>query len=86
MIKGNPFDSVREFEKSVAEYAGSKYAVALDSCSNALFLSLMYVGVKGKDVIIPNRTYPSVPCSIIHAGGKVVFEKIKWKETWKVLK
>ena len=75
---GNAFDSVRDFEKVVAEYAGSKYAVAVDSCSNALFLCCLRANVKDKIVTIPCRTYPSVPCAIIHAGGKVNFEDITW--------
>ena len=36
-------------------------------------------------VTIPSRTYPSVPCSILHAGGKVRFEDINWSgeyELW----
>ena len=36
----NAFEVVRQFERRIAKYAGSKYAVAVDSCTNALFLSL----------------------------------------------
>jgi dTDP-4-amino-4,6-dideoxygalactose transaminase len=63
-----------EFEKILCEYTGAPYAVALDSESNAIFLSLMYEGINGATVTIPARTYPSVPCEIIHAGGRVQFE------------
>jgi dTDP-4-amino-4,6-dideoxygalactose transaminase len=62
-----------EFEEAIAKYTGSTYAVALDNCSNAIFLSLLFDRVEGKEVIIPSHTYPSVPCEIIHAGGRVVF-------------
>jgi dTDP-4-amino-4,6-dideoxygalactose transaminase len=62
-----------QFEKALCDYTCAPYAVAVDNCSNALFLSLLYEGVKGKVVKIPARTYPSVPCSIIHAGGIVQF-------------
>lgn len=68
-----------EFENELRIYTGSSYAVALDNCSNAIFLSLYYQNIKDKEVIIPNRTYPSVPCEIIHAGGKVKFDKINGK-------
>jgi len=64
-----------EFEKILCQYTGAPYAVALDSESNAIFLSLMYEGIKGVTVTIPTRTYPSVPCEIIHAGGRVQFEQ-----------
>ena len=36
-MKHNPFKIVRMFEEEIAEYAGSKYAVSVDSCTNALF-------------------------------------------------
>jgi dTDP-4-amino-4,6-dideoxygalactose transaminase len=62
-----------DFEDALCHYTGAKYAVALDSESNALFLSLVYDNVKGKEITIPSRTYPSVPCEIIHAGGIVSF-------------
>ena len=66
------------FEKQVAKYTGAPYAVAVDSCSNAIFLSLMYFGIEGLTIKIPSKTYMSVPCEIIHAGGKVEFEDIDW--------
>ena len=69
----NPYQVTNNFEEALADYTGAKYAVAVDNGSNALFLALMYEGVKGKEVSIPCRTYPSVPCEIIHAGGKVCF-------------
>jgi dTDP-4-amino-4,6-dideoxygalactose transaminase len=66
-----------DFEKLLCEYTGAKYAVAVDNQSNAVFLSLMYEGIKGITVTIPSRTYPSIPCEIIHAGGKVAFEVVE---------
>jgi len=62
-----------DFEKELSKYTGAKYVVTVDNQSNALFLSLMYEKIKGKIIEIPSRTYPSVPCEIIHAGGKVKF-------------
>lgn len=62
-----------EFEKELCKYTGAPYAVAVDNQSNALFLALMYEKVLGKTITIPSRTYPSVPCEIIHAGAKVKF-------------
>ena len=62
-----------EFESLLCKYTGAPYAVAVDNQSNALFLSLKYEGIDGKEITIPSCTYPSVPCEIIHAGGKVKF-------------
>jgi dTDP-4-amino-4,6-dideoxygalactose transaminase len=68
-----------QFEEKVAEYTGSPYAVALDNMSNALFLCLYYEKINGLEISIPARTYMSVPCEIIHAGGKVKFEPVNGK-------
>jgi dTDP-4-amino-4,6-dideoxygalactose transaminase len=73
----HPFETVRNFERALAEYAGSKYAVTMESCTSAMFLSCVYLKVQ--EVTIPKHTYPSVPCSIIHAGGKVRFEELEWE-------
>jgi dTDP-4-amino-4,6-dideoxygalactose transaminase len=70
-----------EFEEKLASYTGAKYAVTLDNMSNGLFLSLYYEHVvmnRTDDIItIPSRTYPSVPCEIIHAGLNVGFNKVE---------
>lgn len=78
------FQVVRDFEKQLAEYSGSKYAVTVDSCTNAIFLACMYIDIKDKEVTIPNRTYVSVPCSIIHARGIVKFEDYAWKGIYRL--
>ena len=65
-----------DFEEALVRYTGATYAVAVDNQSNALFLALTYCGVEGKDITIPERTYPSVPCEILHAGGKVNFSPV----------
>jgi dTDP-4-amino-4,6-dideoxygalactose transaminase len=76
-VSNDPYKIVRDFENEVARYSGSKYAIAVDNCSNALFLCCKYLEVK--KVIIPCKTYPSVPCAIINAGGKVGFKDESWK-------
>jgi len=68
-----------EFETRLADYTGATYVITVDNASNALFLALMYEKVSGIDITIPSRTYPSVPCEIIHAGAKVKWEKVKGK-------
>ena len=71
------YQIVDEFEKVIAEYAGAKYGVAVDSCCNALLLSCKYLKVK--TVQIPKFTYPGVACAIINAGGKVTFRDTEWQ-------
>jgi len=77
-MNSNPYDVVEQFENEIASFAGSKYGVAVDSCTNALFLSLMYLNQQPRTVTIPKRTYISVPSSIIHAGYRVDFEELEW--------
>jgi len=68
-----------EFEKKLSEYTGAPYVITVDNQSNGLFLALMYENIKGQEITIPSRTYPSVPCEIIHAGGKVNFKQVEGK-------
>lgn len=73
-----------DFEKALSDYTGAPYVVAVDNQSNALFLSLYYENYVNKSIAsdsisIPARTYPSVPCEIIHAGLKVEFKPSKGK-------
>jgi dTDP-4-amino-4,6-dideoxygalactose transaminase len=78
MTTNNPFEIVDVFEKRIAELAGSKYAVAVDCCTNALFLCLKYINSTKTTITIPKHTYVGVPSSIRNAGYNVVFEDIEW--------
>jgi dTDP-4-amino-4,6-dideoxygalactose transaminase len=79
-----------DFEKELARYTGAPYVICVDNQSNALFLCLYYwiekrkkEHYKSKDfkyieiINVPQRTYPSVPCEVIHAGAKVNFTKVE---------
>ncbi len=56
-------------EHEFAALMGSKYALAVSSCSAALFLSLKALGLQpGARVLIPAFTFAAVPSSIVHAG------------------
>lgn len=77
----NPYKIVKMFEEEIANYTGAPFAISVDSCTNALFLMCYYNKVA--EVTIPSKTYLSVPQSIIHAGGTVVFDKRKETNNWK---
>lgn len=88
-IRHNPFRVVSMFEEELADYTGAPYAVAVDSCTNALFLSLTYYKlVKLKDnlpiITLPKRTYLSVPQSALHAGYKIQFKDIDWQGAYQL--
>jgi perosamine synthetase len=63
----------QEFEKRFAEYIGSKYAIAVSSCTAALQISLTYANVKDGEVLVPTNTFIACPNSIIYSGAKPVF-------------
>jgi dTDP-4-amino-4,6-dideoxygalactose transaminase len=65
---------VDKFEKSLAEYVGTKYAVALNSCTDALYLALRYLGIgKGDEVLVPSRTFNASVSVIEQVGATPVF-------------
>ena len=71
---------VRDFEAAMAEFTAAPYAVSVESCSAAIFLCCVYCRVKDIDeVIIPRFTYPSVPASVVNAGGRVAFKDFHWQ-------
>ncbi|MGP6086547.1 DegT/DnrJ/EryC1/StrS family aminotransferase [Antarctobacter jejuensis] len=56
-------------EREFAAFMGAKYALAVSSCSAALFLSLEALALpRGARVMIPGFTFAAVPSSIVHAG------------------
>lgn len=67
-----------EFERKFAEYTGAKYAIALNSCTAALHLSLLASGIKqGDEAITSSFTFAATANVIIHAGAKPVFADIE---------
>ena len=73
----NAWDIINLFEQKIANFCGSPYAVSVDSCTNALFLCLKYID-KPQTITIPNKTYVSVPNTILNAGYNVKFEDFEW--------
>jgi dTDP-4-amino-4,6-dideoxygalactose transaminase len=77
------FTVVDKFERRVADYAGSKYAVAVQTGTAAIFLSLKYrwrhKPTPRPVVTLPTRTFLSVPMAVIHAGGLLHFEDVPWR-------
>jgi dTDP-4-amino-4,6-dideoxygalactose transaminase len=78
--KHNPYKIVQMFEEEIAEYTNAPYAVSVDSCTSAIFLTCKYLNVT--EVTIPSQTYLSVPMSIINSGGEVIFDKSVESNEW----
>ena len=55
-------------EQEFADLLGSRYALAVASCSAALFLSIKALDIpKGSKILIPAFTFAAVPSSVVHA-------------------
>jgi dTDP-4-amino-4,6-dideoxygalactose transaminase len=73
-----------EFEQSIAEYTGSKNAIAVNSCTAALHLSLQCLEIgRGDEVITTPYTFAATGNTIVNAGAKPVFVDIK-KDTYNI--
>jgi len=70
------------FEKKFAEYVGRKYALATSSCTAAIHLAYLSLGVKERDeVIAPNITWIACVEPLYYIGAKPVFADID-PDTW----
>lgn len=70
------------FEKAFAEYVGTRYAVSLPSCTSAIHLSLLALGVgPGDEVIVPDATWIASAAPITYVGATPVFADVDEK-TW----
>jgi dTDP-4-amino-4,6-dideoxygalactose transaminase len=68
---------VQRFEQMFREFVGAKHAVAVNSCTAALHLSLLVSGVKpGDEVITTPMTFCATANAILHAGARPVFVDI----------
>lgn len=88
-FKNDPREIVELFESTIAEFAGSKYAVSVDCCSHGIFLALQFQlnngRLKQNDILqIPSKTYVSVPMQVIHAGFKVEFVDLNWSGVYPI--
>ena len=70
--------TVLEFENKIANYFGSAFAVATDSCTHAIELCLRYT--KFNNVKCPAQTYLSVPMTFVKLGLNWAFRKYDWQD------
>jgi dTDP-4-amino-4,6-dideoxygalactose transaminase len=67
-----------QFEKQFGEYVGAPYSVAVNSCTAALHLALITIGLRpGDEVIVPAMTFASTANVVIHAGGRPVLADVR---------
>lgn len=71
-------NSVEHFEYLIADYYGSKYAIATDCCTHAIELCLRYT--EAKNVTCPKHTYLSIPMTFEKLGLNWAFFDTYWKD------
>jgi dTDP-4-amino-4,6-dideoxygalactose transaminase len=65
------------FEKAFREYIGADHAVAVHSCTAALHLAMVAIGLEpGDEVIVPSMTFAASANAVIHAGGRPVLADV----------
>lgn len=70
------------FETAFAHYIGAKFAMALPTCTSAIHLSLLALGVSERDeVIVPDATWIASAAPISYVGATPVFADID-PDTW----
>jgi len=75
---------VEKFEDIFKEYTGAKFAMALNSCTAGLHLSMLVSGIgNGDEVITTPLTFCSTANAIIHTGATPIFVDVE-KETMNI--
>jgi dTDP-4-amino-4,6-dideoxygalactose transaminase len=63
-----------EFETAIAHYVGAPFAVGVNSCTAAMHLALVAMGVGRGDVVVTSPiTFPATANVIEHCGARPVF-------------
>jgi len=81
ILDGNEFvggNEVNIFEKEFAKFCGAKYAISVNSGTDALFLSLKALGIGQDDEVITTPfTFFATAEAIVNCGARPVFVDIK---------
>ena len=72
------FDSVKKFEKEIANFYNAPYAIAVDCCTHALELCLRLQDIK--HYTVPKRTYISVPFLAKKLGITFEWRNEQWQD------
>lgn len=67
---------VKDFEKEWSKIIGSKYSIAVNSCTTALELILKTINIKDHSVVVPTYTFFATPLSVHNAGGSVIYADV----------
>jgi len=75
-------DYITRFEAEFAEMVGAKYAMATSSCTGALHLALLSLGIgPGDEVIVPDITWVATASAVAYTGATPIFSDVEGS-TW----
>ena len=73
---------LKRFEKAFAEYVGTRFALCTSSCTGALHLALLALGIgPGDEVLVPEISWIATASAVTYCGATPVFVDID-PETW----
>jgi dTDP-4-amino-4,6-dideoxygalactose transaminase len=68
---------IQEFERAYADFLGCAHALALSSCTAALHLAYLAVGVgPGDEVVVPSMSFAATSNAVLYCGATPVFADI----------
>lgn len=73
---------LQRFEKEFARVVGSRFAISTSSCTGAMHLALLALGIgPGDEVIVPELTWVATASAVVYCGAKPVFADVE-SDTW----
>ncbi len=73
------------FENAIKDIVGAPYGIATDSCTHAIFISLLWEKEHGlSEVNLPTRTYISVPQTCRHLDLKINWKNMTWNGSYNI--
>ena len=76
------FEVVSKFEKEIAKFYGSSYAIATDSCTHGIEICIKYL--RANRIIVPRRTYISVPMLAHKMQIDLEWKDEKWENYYEI--
>jgi perosamine synthetase len=73
---------IHDFEQTFAKYVGVEYALSTSSCTGALHLALLALGIgPGDEVIVPDITWVATANAVVYVGATPIFADVE-ADSW----